>query len=103
MIKDKQNSNQLLVKNIGIDTYGKIFCSCAMIVKYVFQRYGDRNVNISLPDVSQYRKYTPVLIDDIIAAARTMIAAVKHLWDADMRAPVCVGVHGVFSDESLLN
>lgn len=66
------------------------------------QRYGDRNVSISLPDVSQYRMHTPVLVDDIIATARTMIAAVKHLQDANMLAPVCVGVHGLFSDESFV-
>lgn len=66
------------------------------------ERYGDRNVNVSIPNIEQYRKHTPVLVDDIIATARTMIAAVKHLRDADMRAPVCVGVHGVFSDESFV-
>jgi ribose-phosphate pyrophosphokinase len=66
------------------------------------QRYGDRNVNISLPDVSHYRMHTPVLVDDIISTARTMIVAVRHLRGANMLAPVCVGVHGVFSDESFV-
>lgn len=64
------------------------------------QRFGDRNVKVSIPDVDKYRKYTPNLVDDIISTARTMIETVKHLKNANMRPLICVGVHGVFSDKS---
>ena len=60
-------------------------------------RHGDRDVTVSIPDVAKYRDHTPVLIDDIISTARTMIETVGHLKKAGMRAPACVGVHAVFA------
>jgi len=67
-------------------------------------RHGDRDVDVSLPDVQGWRTHTPVLIDDIISTAHTMIAAATRLSEAGMRAPVCVAVHALFDEqaESLL-
>jgi len=59
-------------------------------------RRGDRDVVVSVPDVERWHGYTPVLVDDIISTARTMIETVGHLQRAGMAPPVCVGVHGVF-------
>jgi len=63
-------------------------------------RYGDRDVEVSLPDVAQWRDRTPVLVDDIVSTGRTMIEAIGHLTQAGMRPPVCVAVHGVFSGKA---
>lgn len=60
-------------------------------------RYGDREVEVSVPDVARWRQHTPVLVDDIISTARTMIETVSHLRSNDLRPPICVGVHGVFA------
>lgn len=60
-------------------------------------RRGDRDVEISVPDVAQWRDHTPVLVDDIISTARTMIETVRHLGRAGLAPPVCVGVHAVFA------
>lgn len=60
-------------------------------------RHGDNDVEVSAPDVDQYRDYTPVLVDDIISTAHTMIETVKHLKKAGMKSPVCIGVHAVFA------
>lgn len=60
-------------------------------------RHGDRDVEVSIPDVENYKEHTPVLVDDIISTARTMIETVYHLKKAGMRPPVCVGVHAVFA------
>ena len=65
------------------------------------ERFGDRDVQISLPHVSQYPEHTPVLVDDIISTGKTMILAAKHLLAAGMRTPVCVAVHGIFADGAL--
>ena len=61
------------------------------------ERMGDRNVRISVPDLERWRDHTPVLVDDIISTARTMIETVGHLVRAGLRSPVCVGVHAVFA------
>ena len=59
-------------------------------------RTGDRLVNISVPNIENYQNSTPVLIDDIISTAMTMIGTVKHLKSLKMNPPVCIGVHAVF-------
>lgn len=63
-------------------------------------RRGDRDVEVSLPDLSRWRDRTPVLVDDIASTARTMIAGVKHLAAAGARAPICVAVHGIFAGDA---
>ncbi|MFY9308269.1 MAG: ribose-phosphate pyrophosphokinase [Bacteroidia bacterium] len=60
-------------------------------------RLGDRDVKVTVPQVEKYKNHTPVLVDDIISTARTMIETVGHLKNAGMKAPVCIGVHAVFS------
>ena len=61
-------------------------------------RRGDRDVTVAVPEVERWRDHTPVLVDDIISTARTMIETVRHLGRAGLAAPVCVGVHAVFAD-----
>jgi len=63
-------------------------------------RTGDRSVRINIPTISEYKNHTPVLIDDIISTAVTMIETVKVLKTAEMKSPVCIGVHAVFSENS---
>jgi ribose-phosphate pyrophosphokinase len=63
-------------------------------------RRGDREVEISVPEVHEYKNYTPVLVDDIISTARTMIETVRHLSDAGMQPTVCIGVHAIFVNNS---
>jgi ribose-phosphate pyrophosphokinase len=58
-------------------------------------RRGDRAVSVSIPDLAAAAGRTPVLVDDIISTARTMIAAVTRLRAQGGPPPVCVGVHAV--------
>lgn len=60
-------------------------------------RHGDRDVEVSTPQIATWRDRTPVLVDDIVSTAHTMIETVRHLKAAGMRAPVCIGVHAIFS------
>lgn len=60
-------------------------------------RRGDRDVTVSVPQVERWRQHTPVLVDDIISTARTMLATIPHLRRAELTPPVCVGVHAVFA------
>jgi ribose-phosphate pyrophosphokinase len=64
------------------------------------ERRGDREVTVSLPDVTPWRDRTPVLVDDIISTARTMIEVVAQLRAAALEPPVCIGVHAVFAGGS---
>ncbi len=60
-------------------------------------RHGDQDVEVSVPDVELYKDHTPVLIDDIISTARTMIETITHLKKSGMKPPICIGVHAVFA------
>jgi ribose-phosphate pyrophosphokinase len=60
-------------------------------------RLGDAEVKVSIPEVDRYKSHTPVLVDDIVSTAKTMIETVKHLRDAGMKPPICIGVHAVFA------
>lgn len=64
-------------------------------------RHGDFNVEVSLPDADRWTGHTPVLVDDIISSARTMIAAIGSLAKIGLPAPVCIGVHGLFAGSAL--
>ena len=63
-------------------------------------RHGDRAIDVSIPHVAAYKNCTPVLVDDIISTGRTLIETIKHLKNAGMQPPVCIGVHGVFADQA---
>jgi ribose-phosphate pyrophosphokinase len=61
------------------------------------RRRGDRDVEISLPEISRWKGHRPVLVDDIASTARTMIEAAGGLKKAGMPPPICLLVHGLFS------
>ncbi len=65
------------------------------------ERFGDRDVQVSVPHVAAYLQHTPVLVDDIISTGRTMLQAARQLLDAGLCAPVCIGVHGIFAEGAL--
>lgn len=60
-------------------------------------RHGDRDVEISVPEVARWRDHTPVLVDDIVSTGRTLIETIGHLKREGMRPPICVAVHGIFA------
>lgn len=64
------------------------------------KRRGDSEVKISIPKVKSFLHYTPVLVDDIISTARTMIETVGHLKNAGMKPPICIGVHAIFANQA---
>jgi ribose-phosphate pyrophosphokinase len=60
-------------------------------------RRGDRDVEVTVPDLERWPDHTPVLVDDIISTGRTMIAALHHLAGSKTPPPICVAVHGIFA------
>ena len=61
-------------------------------------RHGDKEVEISTPELTKYQDHTPVLVDDIISTAHTMIETIRTLQHKD--PPVCIGVHAVFAADA---
>ena len=59
-------------------------------------RLGDDLVKVSLPQIEKYRECTPILVDDIISSAGTMIETVKHLQNLQTKIPICIAVHAIF-------
>jgi ribose-phosphate pyrophosphokinase len=63
-------------------------------------RHGDRAVTIRIRDADRLHGRAPVLIDDIISSGRTMLEAARRIRQVCGEAPVCIGVHGIFADDS---
>jgi ribose-phosphate pyrophosphokinase len=63
-------------------------------------RHGDRDVEVSVPEVTRWREHTPVLVDDILSTGRTMIETVGRLRREGMQPPVCIAVHGIFASDA---
>ncbi len=63
-------------------------------------RRGDRDVEVSLPDPTLGRGRRPVLVDDIVSSARTMIEAVHGIRRVGWQPPVCIGVHALFAGDA---
>ncbi|HAT9777361.1 TPA: ribose-phosphate diphosphokinase [Legionella pneumophila subsp. pneumophila] len=61
-------------------------------------RRGDKEVVISVPTIPKLHSSTPVLVDDIISTARTMVETVKHLHDLGVKSVTCIGVHALFAE-----
>jgi len=63
-------------------------------------RRGDRDVEVSVPEVERWRSHTPVLVDDIVSTAHTMIETVGQLRRTGLAAPICIAVHPVFAQNA---
>lgn len=63
-------------------------------------RRGDRDVDVSLPQVERWQGYRPVLLDDIISSGRTMLSTLSKLAGQGLGQPICIGVHGIFADDA---
>ncbi|WP_242157576.1 ribose-phosphate diphosphokinase [Aestuariivivens sediminis] len=91
---------------IGPDTESKQWVSdiaLAVGVPHVVLgkiRHSANTVEIRLPEMVRYKNKVPVVVDDIISTAHTMIETVKHLKRAGMKPPVCIGIHAIFSGSS---
>lgn len=63
-------------------------------------RHGDRDVEVSVPEVARWADRTPVLVDDIISTGRTLVATLGHLQRAGLPPAVCIGVHALFAGDA---
>ncbi len=63
-------------------------------------RHGDRDVEISAPDMRPWRGRTPVLVDDIISTAHTLIETTRGLRAAGATEIIVAGVHGLFAGQA---
>ncbi|WP_027328767.1 ribose-phosphate diphosphokinase [Marinimicrobium agarilyticum] len=62
------------------------------------ERRGDRDVVVSLPDLSQYKNRRAVIVDDVISSGHTILKTLDALFAAGMKQVDCVAVHGIFAE-----
>ncbi len=65
------------------------------------ERRGDFDVEITLPDLTRWKTRTPLLVDDIISTGQTMITILRQIREAQLPAPVCIAIHGLFVRNAL--
>jgi len=64
------------------------------------ERFGDRDVKVTLPDLSLFQGYTAVIVDDVISSGQTILKCVDELKRNHIENISCIAVHGIFSDQS---
>lgn len=63
------------------------------------QRFSDRKVVISLPEIKNI-DLTPVLVDDVISTGVSMLAVLKQLQLRGFKKALCIGVHALFDQKT---
>ncbi|KDM91539.1 ribose-phosphate pyrophosphokinase [Photobacterium galatheae] len=63
-------------------------------------RFGDRHVEVILPDIESCRDRTAVIIDDVISSGQTILQCVQALQSRGINKIQCAAVHGIFADDS---
>ena len=61
------------------------------------KRLGDHEVEILVPDLTDYEGLAPVLVDDIISSGRTMIETAEALVARGFPKPYILTVHALFA------
>ena len=64
------------------------------------QRFGDQDVQVTLPDLSAYQDYTAVIVDDVISSGYTILKAMQALQLQGFKRVQCIAVHGIFANNS---
>lgn len=64
------------------------------------QRHGDRDVTITLPDLSPMRGKRPIIVDDVISSGTTIRQAANLLRVSGFGAPHCLCVHPLFAENA---
>jgi ribose-phosphate pyrophosphokinase len=63
-------------------------------------RKGDREVELTVPDLARWKGRTPVLVDDIVSTGTTLIETLAHVRRAGLGPAVCVVIHALFSGDA---
>lgn len=61
-------------------------------------RRGDRDVTVTLPDLSAFIEHTAVIVDDVISSGHTILQTLHSLQQAGVKQVDCAAVHGIFAD-----
>lgn len=61
------------------------------------ERRGDRDVTVSLPELSSHRDRRAVIVDDVISSGHTILETLDSLLAAGVESVDCVAVHGIFA------
>lgn len=64
------------------------------------QRHGDRDVEITLPDLAGMQGRQPILVDDVISSGTTLLRAAELLQQHGFPLPRCVCVHPLFAEKA---
>lgn len=59
------------------------------------QRYGDRDVVVTLPDLTRFQGYTAIIIDDVISSGQTILKCIEVLEKQGINSIQCAAVHGI--------
>ncbi|MCP5468585.1 MAG: ribose-phosphate pyrophosphokinase [Deltaproteobacteria bacterium] len=63
-------------------------------------RHGDEKVQVSIPQIEEWKDRSAVLVDDIISTGHTMLESIQQLKKLGVKRIYCIGVHAIFAGEA---
>lgn len=64
------------------------------------QRMGDREVSVTLPQLTSFNSRSAVIIDDVISSGQTLIKCIDALHEQGIEQVACAAIHGIFADDA---
>lgn len=64
------------------------------------QRLGDAEIRLRTVDLAPHAGRRPVLVDDIVSTAATMLGAARLLREQGFAPPVCIAAHALFAGDA---
>lgn len=107
-IKDKIKNPVIIGPDMESEQWIAAISKPANAPYVVFNKIRKSDVDVAIAkdaksdsmNLEKYKNHTPVVVDDIISTAHTMIEAIKQLKTAMIKAePICIGIHAVFAND----
>jgi len=64
------------------------------------QRFGDRHVDVSLPNIEAHSCRSAVIFDDVASSGKAILKCIKTLKSKGIERIQCVAIYGIFAEDS---
>ena len=63
-------------------------------------RRGDKDVEITVKGLEEFKDKTVVIVDDIVSTGHTILEITKHLEDSGINNIICIATHAIFNENA---
>lgn len=63
-------------------------------------RRGDKDVEITIKGLDEFKDKTVVIVDDIVSTGHTILEITKHLEESGINNIICIATHAIFNENA---